>query len=434
MFDEYKKALIPLVAYKSISADPVCKEEVQKTAIYLQDLLQKGGFQTELFTQYANPIVFGSIEVDQHLPTCLIYGHYDVQPAEKEEGWNSDPFTLREKDNKLFARGVMDDKGQLLLHIIAIQELIKHKQLGYNIKFLFEGNEEVGSPAIEHFISKHTDLLHCDFVMISDGELTLGKPTIELGFRGILNATVNIITAGNELHSGLYGGSVPNAAEEVSILVTKLFDKQNKVTIPGFYDDVLSVDTSISIPFAEEHFRKNTGAKVLKTEPRHDFFTQTGQRPSIEVTGIHAGYTGVGYKNSIPHKATVKINFRLVKNQDPEKIEQLFRKFLKETLPVYIDFAVSFDDHNHAVRIDYNNAFVTKAKKVLTDVFGERPLHRYVGGSEPVVLYFDKYLKKPIVLVPFANEDGAMHGVNENFAKENIEKGLLFSREFFREK
>lgn len=434
MLDVYKKAAAKLVSLKSVSADPTCQEDIKKTAELLRDDLQNDGFTAQLFEGYANPIVYGECIVDPLLETALIYGHYDVQPASKEDGWDSDPFELIEKNGKLYGRGIMDDKCQLLIHIIALSQLIKENKLGYNIKCIFEGNEEVGSPAIENFIKDHKELLKCDFVMISDGEMTGGKPTIELGNRGVINATLTVKTAENDLHSGLYGGIAPNAIDELSIFISGLYDKDNKITIPGFYDDVDEIDKSMSLPFSREEYQKNTGAKVLKTEKDVDFYTQSGQRPSIEITGIQAGYTGEGYKNSIPRMAKAKINIRLVKSQEPGKIEELFKEYIKKTLPDYVEYELSFEQATSPVRINADNKFVEKAEKVLERIFGERPVHRYVGGTEPVVVFFDQILGVSQVLVPFANEDGAMHGINENFNLANIEKGLQFSTDFFSKK
>lgn len=431
MLDEYKKLAAKLISLKSVSADPSCKEDIKKTAEFLVDTLSFFEFKTQLFEGYANPIVFGEYIVDPSFKTALIYGHYDVQPASLEDGWNTEPFTLTEEDEKLFGRGIMDDKGQLLMHIIAIGNLIKEGTLGYNIKFISEGNEEVGSPSIEQFIAEHKELLSCDFVMISDGEMTLGKPTVELGFRGIFDATLTITTASNDLHSGLYGGSAPNAIDELSIFIASLFDKDNKVMIEGFYDDVLPIDESIQLPFFLQDYTKNTGAKVLKTENDTNFYIQSGQRPSIEITGILGGYVGQGYKNSIPRSATAKFNFRLVKNQEPQKIADLFRAHVKKMLPEYVTYDLVTEDYNFPVRIDANNPFVARAKHVLQEMYGIEPIHRYVGGSEPVIIFFDQILNVPQVLIPFANEDGAMHGLNENFSIENIEKGMEFSRKFF---
>ena len=428
---EYKKIAAKLISLKSVSADPSCKEDIKKTAEFLVETLSSFGFKAQLFEGYANPIVFGEYIVDPSFKTVLIYGHYDVQPASLEDGWNTDPFILAEKDGRLYGRGIMDDKGQLLMHIVAIGDLLKEGKLGYNIKFISEGNEEVGSPAIEKFIAEHKELLSCDFVMISDGEMTLGKPTVELGNRGVINTTLTVKTADNDLHSGLYGGIAPNAVHEASAFIARLYDADNSITIPHFYDDVDEIDKSIQLPFSMEEYRKNTGAKTLKTEKDIDFHTQSGQRPSIEVTGIQAGYTGEGYKNSIPRQAVVKINIRLVKSQSPERIEKIFREYVEKTLPKYVDYTVSFEAGVFPVRISADNTYVQKAEQVLNELFGEKPVHRYVGGTEPVVIFFDQILGVPQVLIPFANEDGAMHGINENFNLENIEKGMEFSRKFF---
>ena len=429
--DEYKKVAAQLVAFKSVSADPTYKGDCRKTAAFLRDLLLSYGFDAKAIEGYGNPIVFGTYTVDPKLETCLIYGHYDVQPAAKEDGWGTDPFVMTEKDGRLYGRGIMDDKCQFLIHILTIGKLIKEKKLGYNIKFLFEGNEEEGSPRIEQFVKDHKNQLSCDFVLLSDGELTRGKPTLELGNRGILNWKLTLKTAKTDIHSGIFGGAAPNAVQELAKFVESLLDNNNRITIEGFYDAVDPVDEEYVLPFDFEEYKVNSGTKAILTEPEYDFYKQTGLRPAMTVTGMYGGYIEEGHKTSIPAVATVKINFRLVKSQEPKEIAKLVEKHLIKHIPEYVDYEVSFDEFAGPSKTDRTNEYVQKAKKVLEKIFDHKAYYRYVGGTEPVILYFQQILKKPIVSVPFANEDGFMHGANENFKVENIDKGLAFSEQFF---
>lgn len=434
MLDAYKKAAAQLISLKSVSADSTCAEDIKKTAEFLLHMLQEAGFKTQLFEGYANPIVYGEYSVDPTLKTALIYGHYDVQPASREDGWTTDPFVMVEKDGKLFGRGIMDDKCQLLIHIIAIIQLIKNNKLGYNIKFVFEGNEEVGSPAIEDFITDHKDLLSCDFILFSDGEMAHGKPTLELSTRGILNCTLTVRTSINEVHSGIFGGAIPVATHELSNFIAGLVNQNNRITIDGFYDDVDTVDTSYSIPFDMESFKKNSGANVVITEPDSNFYTQTGLLPSVTVTGMYGGYIGEGNKSIIPATATAKLNFRIVKSQKKEDLIEKIKKYVQKVLPSYVTYTLDFTEFAEPFKSDKNNEYVQLAADLLEKVYGDKPYYKYVGGTEPVLIHFQQILQKPIVAVPFANDDGFMHGANENFNIANIEKGLEFSERFFGKK
>jgi len=431
MIDQYKKLVRELISLQSVSADPSKKEDCLKTAEWLSAFLKNAGFKSQIFEGYGNPIVLASIEIDPSFETCLIYGHYDVQPAEKEDGWDNDPFEVTEKNGKLFGRGIMDDKGQFFVHLITISNLIKEKKLKYNIKFIFEGNEETGSPFIEKFIQDNKDILTCDFILISDGEMTRGKPTIELGNRGILNWKLTVKTSNSDIHSGLYGGAAPNAIHELNKFVHHLLDENNRVAIEGFYDAVDKIEEGYNIPFDLDEYKKNSGTKAILTEPEHDFFTQTGLRPSMTVTGMYGGHIREGHKTSIPATATAKINLRLVKSQTPHAVAELVKKHVKKHMPHYVEYDLSFDEFAGPSKTDKNSKYVQMAVKVLEEVFKSSVHYRYVGGTEPVILYFQQILGNPIVSVPFANEDGFMHGVNENFNIENIEKMMEFGKKFF---
>ena len=431
MMEEYKKLLTQLVGLKSVSALPECKEDTRKTAQWLADFLSSCGFSAELFEGYGNPVMVACYVVDPNYKTCLIYGHYDVQPASIEDGWDQDPFVLTEKNNRLYGRGAMDDKGQLLAHIVSITNLIKAGKLGYNITFISEGNEEVGSGGIEKFIEDHQELLKSDFIMISDGEMVGDNPVIELGFRGMFSATLTLITSDNELHSGNYGGAAPSAPYELSKFLAGIYDEENKITIKGFYDSVDPITNPSTIPSNMEMYKKDTGTKILKTENGYDLYTQVGLRPSMSITGMHSGYVGHGYRNSIPGKAVAKLNFRLVKSQNPTEVSELFKKYVAEVMPEYVTYELEVSDLGKPVKIDLDNEYVIKAKEVLTTIYTKAPFIKYVGGSEPVAIHFADILQKPQVLVPFANSDGMMHGINENIDLEYVANALKFSMAYF---
>lgn len=434
--DHYRHLLPSYIENKSVSTDPSFHDDILATVAWLRNLFESSGFTVDVVEGYSNPIVVAHYEADPKYQTCLIYGHYDVQPASVEDGWESDPFVATERDGRFYCRGAIDNKGQNLIHIVSIIDLIKAGKLGYNVKFMLEGNEETGSPDLERFVKEKKDLLKTDFVMISDGELTSNLPTIELGFRGGFNATVTVTTSTTDLHSGMFGTGAPNATHELIKLLDTLYDADNHITIPGFYDGVDEITEEIRqnnarIPFSEEEYQKLTGTKGRLSEPGYDFYTQTALRPTIQVTGLEAGYTGEGYRNSIPAKATAKVNFRVVLHQDPEKVMQTFVEYVKKTVPAYVDVTVDASDPYSGIKLNSDNAFVQKAYKTLGEVFGKEPVYKYVGGGIPVVTLFNDVLNVPNVMVPLANEDCNMHAAQENFTVEAVEKALAFSNKFF---
>ncbi|KKU09758.1 MAG: putative beta-Ala-His dipeptidase [Parcubacteria group bacterium GW2011_GWB1_46_8] len=431
----YKQLLSEVIKFQSASTDAQYQDEIQKTVNWYKNIFETDGFKVNVITGYDNPIIIASYAADPQYKTCLIYGHYDVQPASKNEGWDNDPFTLTEKNGRLVARGVIDNKGQNLVHISTVIELIKEKSLGYNVTFMIEGNEETGSPHLETFIKDNQELLEADFVMISDGEISGGVPNIEVSFRGGFNSTLTVTVGTQDLHSGLYGSAAPNAIHELGKVIASLYDKENKVAVPGFYDDVLPVtqellDNNKTIPYSTEEYKRITGRHAMLSEQGYDFYTQTGLRPAIEISGIQAGYMGDGYRNAIPYKATAKINFRLVKNQNAQTIIEKFKQQVRSILPEYADFVFETVGPYEGVVLDTNNPYVQKAKIILELIWQKNAILKYNGGGLPIATYFDSILNIPQVLIPLANEDCNMHGANENFAVDYCEKGLAFSKRF----
>lgn len=434
--ETYLKLLEEFIKFKSISTDDSYKPEIDRAAEWLKSKLEGKGFDVELATGYGNPIIVASYQVDPGKNTCLVYGHYDVQPASIDDGWAEDPFTLRKTENRLYARGVIDNKGQHLVHLATIFNLIDSGGLNYNIKLMIEGDEETGSEKMEQFIKDYAEKLSADFSLISDGEVTQSRPVIELGFRGGFNSTLTIITSDKDLHSGAYGGLAPSAAHELVKLLSKIFGAEDKVLIPEFYKDVATVTSNeaklnSSQPFSVEEYKTITGVKALFNASATDPYTQNGLVPAIEVTGISAGYNGTGYRNSIPATASAKINFRLVANQDPYKIAELFEVFVKENLPDYCEYKFEAVQHYLGIKLDMNEPHIIEAARVLEEVYGSKPLYKYVGGGLPIVTYFAQMLKIPAVAVPLANEDCNMHAVDENFDINYLNKALKFSKLFF---
>lgn len=432
--DHYTSLLEQFVKIPSISTDPLYAEAMEQAVQWLEQHFTSNGFQIQRFTSpETHPIVFAEYTHDASLPTLLIYGHYDVQPASLDDGWDHDPFTLVARKGRLYGRGAIDNKGQLLIHIATACELIKQKALAYNMKFFIEGDEETGNTRIASLIATHKNLLSCDAILISDGETARNRPTIEASLRGVFNATITYKTATTNLHSGLFGGAHPNAAHELMKLIGTVHSPEHGVAIAGFYDDVLPVRSedrahTSRLQTTPQQILDLTGGTALTCEPGFDFYTQVGLRPSLEVTGFKSGYSGEGYANIIPATAEVRMNIRLVANQNPEHVRDLLRHHIALHTPPYVTWEFTHTDLIPAIRLDVTQAFVTHISQLLATAYDEEPVYKFVGGSIPVVLFFKEILGVNPILVSLANEDCNMHGVHENFDVTLVEKGLAFSK------
>lgn len=437
VLNEFKTELEKYISFKSVSTNAAFLPEINKTASWLSDMFQKHGFKVELLKdKRCNPVVLASYCPDKSKETVLLYGHYDVQPAKQTDGWSSDPFTIVERNKRLVARGIVDNKGQTFIHIFTILKLIKENNLKYNVKFLIEGNEETSNPAMADLIEKNKAKLATDYILISDGEITPSTPTIEYSLRGGFNAKLVYTTAKNNMHSGIYGGAVPNPINELSKLLAKIYDAANTVTIAGFYDGVdditnLQRKDNKKLMLDVQGMLDNTGVKKLVMEKGMDFHTQTGLRPTIQFSGIKGGYIEEGYANIVPAWAEVRFNFRIVTSQTTQKVMSVFEKFVNQNTPKYIDYSLVFDHVHEPVKIDITSKFANETKKLLSTAFGTEALIKPVGGAIPVVGDFKKLLGKDSLLISLGNDDCNMHGVNENFRLESIEKGLRFSKLFF---
>lgn len=434
---DYLNLLRVFVSMKSISTSAKFKPEIEKTAHWLRDLLESYGFKAELIPgKKTNPIVFAKFTQDPKLETILVYGHYDVQPADIKDGWSSEPFEVTERDGRIYSRGAIDNKGQILIHIYTVGQLIKQKKLNYNVKFLVEGNEETGNEEIADIVERNNEKFSCDYVMISDGETVHDRPTLDVGLRGGGNLTLKYKTAKTNLHSGIYGGAVPNPVHEMANLIDKFYDENNRVAIPGFYDNVVEplpaeLENNKAMTFDEKTLEELTGIRAFKKEAEYDFYTQTGLRPMMTVSGFKAGYIEEGYANIVPAEAEIRINFRFVMGQDPEKMFDAFEKFVKDNTASFIDWTVERSSRWRAVKIDVSQTKVKEVLELMEKAYGAKPAMKYVGGSIPVVLDFKEKLGKDTISVSMANEDCNMHGVDENFKLELAEKGLKFSEMFF---
>jgi len=436
---EFKKLLSDYVALKSISTDSAFAEQMTQTSQWLGSHLAKYGFKVSyLKGPRTNPVVFAEYIQSPKMETVLVYGHYDVQPAHKADGWLSDPFTLTERKGRLYGRGVVDNKGQNLIHVFTVCNLIKEGKLAYNVKFMIEGNEETANPDMEAMVKKHKKLLASDAIIISDGEIQGSTPTIDASLRGGFNITVTLRTGKNNLHSGLSGGVAPSASHELSRLIAKFYTKDNKIAIPGFYQGVKN-------PTKEQLFHtKRTGTakeimelfgvKAVVSEKGMNPHAQIGLRPTIQVTGIKSGYTGDGYSNIVPATAEARINVRVVGGQDPLKIYEALAKFIRKETPAHAEIDIKRTELNGAVAVDISQPRFMEVRKLLKNAFGKEPIVKYVGGSIPIVSDFKETLGKDTLMVSLGNDDCNMHGVDENYRIDLIEKGLAFSKSFFEKK
>ncbi len=434
--ETYIKLLKQYIAIKSISTDLTFKKEMGKTVLWLTSLFKQNKFVvTTIQGKNSNPIVIARYTASPKFETVLIYGHYDVQPASKEDGWKSDPFTLRSDGKKLYGRGVVDNKGQHLIHVVTIFDLIQKNKLKYNVVFMIEGNEETSNSDMRGLVSKYKKLLSCDHIIISDGEICGNTPTLEASLRGGFNMTVNLRTGKNNLHSGLAGGAVPNAAHEASKLVEKLFANGNTISIPGFYQGIDPITKSQKVNnraiSTDKEAQKLFGVKALLCEEGFDCHTQVGLRPTIQVTGIHSGYTKEGYSNIVPAQSEVRLNIRLVAPQDPEKIWNMITKFIKAKVPKYTEVSFSRTDGYKPIKVNIDSKKSQETHLCLTRAYGKKPIIKYVGGGIPIVSDFKDILGIDTLLVSLGNDDCNMHSVDENYTIGHVKKGLEFSRLFF---
>ncbi len=392
----YLGLLKEFISFKTISTDTSFRKETDKAVSWLEKLFKKNGFKITLIKgKNHNPVIIARFITDPALKTILVYGHYDVQPASPEDGWKQDPFTLTKKGKKYVARGVVDNKGQILAHMVAVFDAIEMGRLSSNVTFVIEGNEESGNPYLAGIIRKNKKLLACDLVVISDGEMIGTSPTLDVSLRGGGNMTVVYETSSNDHHSGIFGGLIPNAALELSRMLAKM-------------------KTGMDVSFGS--FYKGIPEK-----------SEIGLDPVIEVSGFSSGYTGAGYKNIIPGKAEARLNIRTVYPQVASEVIKELEMFIKKETPAHVKVKLVSEKPNEAIFLDSDHADIEPVKKLLAKIHDEKIRHQHVGGSIPVVADFVSILKKPMALVPLVNDDCNMHGVDENFSEYHMKKALEFT-------
>jgi acetylornithine deacetylase/succinyl-diaminopimelate desuccinylase-like protein len=424
-------AWLVLLRIPCVSAKSEHKPDMIKTAEAVkQRLIEAGVDKVEIYPTEGHPVVYAEKIVDPSKPTVLVYGHYDVQPAEPLELWKSGPFDPVIIDGKIFARGSCDDKGQVYMHIKALETLVQTNTLSNNIKFCIEGEEEVGSPNLGKFVASHKELLKADCVLISDSAMiSLDTPSIDIGVRGLSYIEVEVTGPNRDLHSGVYGGAVANPITILAKMIASCHDENNHITIPGFYDDVLaSTEEERKLmalaPYDEEEYKKDLGVKELWGEKGYSTNERTGIRPTLELNGIWGGYQGEGAKTVLPSKATAKISTRLVPNQSSAKITAMLLEHFKKIAPPYVTVH-AFEHHGgepYMTPID-SKAYQAAAKAMET-TFGKTPIPVRGGGSIPICALFEKELGIKIVFMGFGLDSDNLHSPNEKFNLANFYKGI----------
>ena len=438
--DRFLKELLELLCIPSVSADPKFKEDVFKAATYVKNRLAEAGAEkTEICTTAGYPIVYGEKMISPSLPTVLVYGHYDVQPADPYDLWKSPPFEPVIKDGKIYARGACDDKGQMYMHIKAFEYMMRNNLLTCNVKFMIEGEEEVGSANLGTFVKNNQKKLKCDVVLISDTSMIANDvPSITVGLRGLAYLEVEITGPNRDLHSGTYGGAVPNPINVLCEMVAKLIDeKTRKITIPGFYDDVQAISDEEKqaikdIPFKLEDYKKDLGISAVIGEEGFNTIERTSVRPTLDVNGIKGGYQGEGAKTVIASQASAKISMRLVPDQKSEKIAELFTDYFKSLAPVGVKVKVTNMHGGDPVVVPIDSVEYRAASKAYLETFGKNPLPSRAGGSIPIVKLFEDELGVKSVMMGFGLDTDQIHSPNESFGIFNFLKGIETIPYFFK--
>lgn len=417
----------------SVSARSDHDGSTRMAAVWVRDALSAAGLDAEIMETPGHPVVLAEWRgAGPDAPTVLVYGHYDVQPAEPLDEWTSPPFQPEVREGHLFARGAADDKGQLFLHVKALEAMLADGgRLPVNVVVLAEGEEEVGSPNLVPFVEAHRERLACDAVVISDSAMFApGLPSLLFSLRGLAYLELRVRAARTDLHSGAYGGAVANPATVLARMLAGLHDDQGRIAIPGFYDDVAQWDeetrTAIrSLPFDEEGFRASVGAPTLSGEEGYSTLERLWIRPTCEVNGILSGYTGQGAKTVLPARAMAKVSFRLVPDQDPHRVADRFRAYVEQAAPPGVEVEVVELHGGHPWRGTLDGPLADAARVALEEGFGVAPVPVGEGGSIPIVGEFERVLGAPVLLLGFALPGANMHAPDEWFPVEHLERGPI---------
>ena len=443
--DRFLEELKALIRIPSISTAREHDKDTRRCAVNVQEYLVRAGLdRAELYPTDGHPIVYGERIVDPTLPTVLIYGHYDVQPADPLDEWDTPPFepTLKKTDHHpdgaLFARGATDDKGQMFIHVKAVETMIQTNGLPCNVKFMIEGEEEIGSPNLVPFIRKYKEMLASDVILISDTSLLSKKhPSVTVGLRGLTYLDVRVRSARADMHSGLFGGAVANPINVLCDMIASLKDENKHITIPGFYDDVefpseRDRELMRNAPFDAQEYMDSPGVFGLEGETGYTTYERTGILPTLDVNGIWGGFTGEGSKTVIPAVANAKISMRLVSKQDHHKITQLFSDHFKSIAPESVRVEVVPHHGGNPYVTPTDTAEYRAAEAALQQTFGETPVPMYEGGSIPIVAQFKEVLGVETILMGFGFDTDGLHSPNEHFGLWNFYRGIETVPAFFK--
>lgn len=431
--------LVDLLKIPSVSADSEFKDEVLKAAVFLKNKFVEAGLdRVEICETGGYPVVYGEKIIDVQLPTVLVYGHYDVQPADPYELWDSPPFEPVVKNERIYARGACDDKGQMYMHVKAFQSLMETGGIPCNVKFMIEGEEEVGSDNLGSFLEANKDKLEADVILISDTSI-IGNdtPSITVGLRGLSYLQVEVTGPNRDLHSGVYGGAVDNPINVLAKIIGDMKDKDGRITVPGFYDKVIDLNQEqrnmiADAPFDLNEYKASIAVGGVDGEKNYSTLERTGIRPSLDVNGIWGGYTGEGAKTVLPSKAYAKISTRLVPDQSSEEITQLLIQYFKDSAPSTVKIDVTPFHGGEPYVTHTNSVGYQAASLAFEEAWGKKPIPTYEGGSIPIVALFKEVLGLDSILMGFGLDSDAIHSPNESYGLFNYYKGIETISLFYR--
>lgn len=429
--DRFLAELFEILRIPSISSQSENKKDMQACAEKLaQLLLDAGADMAKVYPTKGHPVVFGEKIIDRNLPTVLVYGHYDVQPVDPIELWKSNPFEPEVRDGAIYARGANDDKGQLFMHVKAFEYLVRENKLQHNIKFILEGEEEIGSPSLSEWAKEHKELLACDVILVSDTTMIDEKvPSINCGMRGLAYVEVKVTGPDKDLHSGHYGGAVSNPINVLCDMISSLIDKDGHITVEGFYDDVVELSAEdrallAKAPFNIDEYKKSLDIDEVRGEKGYTTLERTGIRPCLDVNGIWGGFTGEGAKTVIPSTAHAKISMRLVPNQDCHKISDLFAKHFCKIAPKGVKVEVFPHHGGNGFLMPISSPAYKAASKAIGEVYGIDPVPSRGGGSIPVLADLQQILGVNPLLMGFGLERDTIHSPNESYLLSQFYKGM----------
>ena len=438
--ERFESELCQLLRIPSVSNDPAHKADIQRAAEWLADQFSRLDFSTEIVATSGNPLVLAESPSVENAPTVLVYGHYDVQPVEPLDEWVSPPFVPTRRDGSIYARGAADDKGQLLTHLFSAEAWkVVNKKLPLNLKYVIEGEEEVGSPSLETFVHDNLQRLACDCIVVSDGsQFAPGQPAITYGLRGIAYYELRLTGPNRDLHSGTFGGSVTNPANALSRMLAALINERGKIQIPGFYDDVIPISQReraqfSMLPFDEKQYCTQLGVADVSGEAGYSTLERRWARPTFDICGLSGGYQAEGAKTIVPATASAKLSFRLVPDQDPAKISEALGEMLSKLCPPGIQMELIDMHSSPGLRVPLDSPYIEAAARAIEHGFGRSPVFTREGGSIPVITTMHKVLNADTLLLGWGRDDDNTHSPNEKFSLADFHRGIRASARLWAE-